>query len=130
MSSAITWSAEGQSTADGIHARKHLREVALDNRVETLREAALTVLREVESLRSARLDRVDGSVRLREEVQRFEIDLILSALERTRGNQVRAARLLGVKATTLNAKLKRYKISLVDRESETEQDIHKHEIAA
>jgi len=108
----------------------HLEELVLDHRVETLREAALTVLREVESLRSARLSRVDGNVRLCDEVQRFEIELIRSALGRTGGNQVRAARLLRVKPTTLNAKLKRYKISLVDRESKTEQDIHSREIAA
>jgi len=104
--------------------------VVLDNRVETLREAALTVLREVESLRSARLGRVEGNVKLCDEVQRFEIDLIRSALDRTGGNQVRAARLLGVKPTTLNAKLKRYKISFIGREVKAEQDVHNHEIAA
>ena len=129
MSSAIEWRTEGRSTADGVHGRTLLREVALDNRVETLREAALTVLREVESLRTARLDNAGGGVRLCEEVKRFEIDLILSALERTRGNQVRAARLLGVKPTTLNAKLKRYKISLADREVATQTDADR-EIAA
>jgi hypothetical protein len=51
-----------------------------------------------------------GSVDLKDAVQRFEIDLISAALERTRGNQSRAARLLGIKHTTLNAKLKRYQI--------------------
>ena len=130
MSSQITWRPEGQSSPDVVSARMHLEELVLDNRVETLREAALTVLREVESLRSVRLGRVDGNVRLCDEVQRFEIELIRSALGRTGGNQVRAARLLGVKPTTLNAKLKRYKISLVDCESKTEQDIHNREIAA
>jgi DNA-binding NtrC family response regulator len=108
----------------------HFQDVALDNRVEALREAALTVLREVESLRSTRLDRVDGSIKLCEEVQRFEIDLILSALERTRGNQVQASRLLGVKPTTLNAKLKRYKISLASCEVKDEPDFRNREIAA
>ena len=130
MSSQITWRPEGQSSADGVHARMHLQEMVLDNRVETLREAALTVLREVESLRSARLGRVEGNVKLCDEVQRFEIDLIRSALDRTSGNQVRAARLLGVKPTTLNAKLKRYKISFIGREVKAEQDVHNHEIAA
>ncbi|HVS80280.1 MAG TPA: helix-turn-helix domain-containing protein [Pyrinomonadaceae bacterium] len=130
MSSQITWRPDGQSSSDGVHARMHLQEGVLDNRVEMLREAALTVLREVESLRSARLARVDGSVRLCDEVQRFEIDLIRSALDRTGGNQLRAARLLGVKPTTLNAKLKRYKISFIGREGKSEQDIHNHEIAA
>jgi transcriptional regulator with GAF, ATPase, and Fis domain len=130
MSSQITWRPEGQSASEGVSARMHLQEVVLDNRVETLREAALTVLREVESLRNARLGRGEGKVKLCDEVQRFEIDLIRSALDRTGGNQVRAARLLGVKPTTLNAKLKRYKISFIGREVKTEPDVHNHEIAA
>src|SRR5713226_3613477 len=130
MSSQITWRPEGQSASEGVSARMHLPEVVLDNRVETLREAALTVLREVESLRNVRLGRGDGKVKLCDEVQRFEIDLIRSALDRTGGNQVRAARLLGVKPTTLNAKLKRYKISFIGREVKAEQDVHNREIAA
>ena len=45
---------------------------------------------------------------LRDEVRRFEIDLIQRALTRSRGSQVLAAKCLGVNATTLNAKIKRY----------------------
>jgi transcriptional regulator with GAF, ATPase, and Fis domain len=41
-----------------------------------------------------------------EEVKRFEIDLIRRALEQTGGHQSRAARLLGLNATTLNSKIK------------------------
>jgi len=47
-----------------------------------------------------------------DEVRRFEIDLIRRALERTGGHQSRAARLLGMNATTLNSKIKTYKINL------------------
>src|SRR5712691_12501786 len=130
MSSAMNWRPEGQPTSDGVSAVIHLQEASLDNRIETLREIVLTLLEKLESLQSARPGRGESGVKLCDEVQRFEIDLIRSALERTDGNQVRAARLLGVKPTTLNAKLKRYKISLVDRESKTEQDIHNREIAA
>jgi len=57
------------------------------------------------------------SVRLHDEVRRFEIDLIRSALSRTAGNQTRAAQLLGVKITTLNTKIKRYKIAPVGYEA-------------
>jgi transcriptional regulator with GAF, ATPase, and Fis domain len=77
-------------------------------RIETRREIALTLLEKLESLQSARPVRTEGNVKLCDEVQRFEVDLIRSALDRTGGNQVRAARLLGVKPTTLNANLKRY----------------------
>jgi len=47
---------------------------------------------------------------LRDEVRRFEINLIQRALTRTHGSQVEAARVLGLKATTLNAKMKRYRL--------------------
>jgi DNA-binding NtrC family response regulator len=40
-------------------------------------------------------------------VQRYESELIRQALQRTGGNQRRAAKLLGVKVTTLNCKIKR-----------------------
>ena len=45
-----------------------------------------------------------------EEVKKFETDLIRRALEQTGGHQSRAARLLGLNATTLNSKIKTYNI--------------------
>ena len=45
-----------------------------------------------------------------DEVRRFEIDLIRRALIQTSGHQSRAARLLGMNATTLNSKIKTYNI--------------------
>ena len=45
-----------------------------------------------------------------DEVKRFEIDLIRRALDQTGGHQSRAARLLGLNATTLNSKIKTYNI--------------------
>jgi DNA-binding protein Fis len=45
-----------------------------------------------------------------DEVQRFETHLIKMALTETAGNQARAARLLGIKATTLNSKIKLFDI--------------------
>jgi transcriptional regulator with GAF, ATPase, and Fis domain len=47
-----------------------------------------------------------------DEVRRFEIDIIRRALEQTGGHQSRAARLLGMNATTLNSKIKTYNIQL------------------
>jgi len=129
MSSAMNWRAEEQPNSDGVSVAIHLQEASLDNRIETLREIASTLLEKLESLQSARPGRGDGSVKLYDEVQRFETDLIRSALDRVGGNQVRAARLLGVKPTTLNAKLKRYKISF-GREVKGEPDVHSQEMAA
>ena len=80
-------------------------ELPLHN-LNGLREAAITLLREVESLAS-RQPHTDRNLGLQEEVQRYETELIRAALQRTRGNQRRAAQLLGVKVTTLNCKIKR-----------------------
>lgn len=47
-----------------------------------------------------------GGIDFYDEVQRFETHLIKMALSETGGNQAKAARLLGIKATTLNSKIK------------------------
>jgi transcriptional regulator with GAF, ATPase, and Fis domain len=70
-------------------------------------------LDELESLKAVAPETVQGqdcSLRLYDEVRRFEVNLIKSALSRTGGSQTQAARLLGVKLTTLNSKIKRYHI--------------------
>jgi DNA-binding protein Fis len=110
MSSSMTWRTDAATGNEAAPTASLRSETAIDNRLNTLREVALTLLREVESLRVSQPVTAKRSVRLYEEVQRFEIDLIRSALSRTAGNQTRAAQLLGVKITTLNTKIKRYKI--------------------
>ena len=47
------------------------------------------------------------------EVERYEIELIKSALSQCGGNQTQAARLLQMKSTTLNAKMKHYGLNPV-----------------
>jgi transcriptional regulator with GAF, ATPase, and Fis domain len=51
-----------------------------------------------------------GGIDFYDEVQRFETHLIKMALAETSGNQAKAARLLGIKATTLNSKIKLFNI--------------------
>lgn len=53
---------------------------------------------------------ISRGVNFYEEVRKFEIDLIQRALDQTGGHQSRAARLLGLNATTLNSKIKTYNI--------------------
>jgi Response regulator containing CheY-like receiver, AAA-type ATPase, and DNA-binding domains len=53
---------------------------------------------------------ISKGVNFYDEVRKFEIDLIRRALEQTGGHQSRAARLLGLNATTLNSKIKSYNI--------------------
>ena len=68
---------------------------------------------------------------LPQQVRRFEIELIQRALTRTRGSQVQAARFLGVNPTTLNAKIKRYRVQwpyLIDsRLSQLHQPMQNHD---
>lgn len=47
-----------------------------------------------------------------DEVARFEVSLIKQALDYTTGHQSRAAKLLGLNATTLNSKIKTYNIKV------------------
>jgi transcriptional regulator with GAF, ATPase, and Fis domain len=117
MSTQINWGPRELATPE-VSLRN---EVVLDNRLTALREVALTLLREVESLRITEPVNLSRKVRLCDEVQRFEVDLICSALSRTAGNQTRAARLLGVHLTTLNSKIKRYKIPIDDHRPEIEK---------
>jgi len=112
----MMWRTDELAAGDAVGTGIVRNEVAMDNRLNTLREVALTLLREVESFRVSQ-PATTRSVRLHEEVRRFEIDLIRSALSRTAGNQTRAAQLLGVKITTLNTKIKRYKIAPVGYEA-------------
>jgi len=53
-----------------------------------------------------------GGISFYDEVQRFETHLIKMALAETGGNQAKAARLLGIKATTLNSKIKLFNIEI------------------
>jgi transcriptional regulator with GAF, ATPase, and Fis domain len=86
-------------------------EATVDARLNTLRETVLQLLDEVESLAISRPVDIKRGARFSDEVRQFEISLIRTALGRTSGSQTRAARLLGLKPTTLNAKIKRFGIT-------------------
>lgn len=92
-------------------AANFLRDEALARQLSSLRYIALELLDAVESLRIPTDDRSENLISLRDEVQKFETHLINATLVRTRGNQLHAARLLGIKHTTLNEKIRRYGIS-------------------
>jgi DNA-binding NtrC family response regulator len=79
-------------------------------RLKTMKELALALLREVESIKGEESYEGRTQVNFAESVRRFETDLIRWALMHTGGHQRRAARLLNIKVTTLNAKIKRYGI--------------------
>ena len=80
-------------------------------RIKLLKVLTLTLLRELEYAERAQA----GSAHefdLQSEVQRFEAELIRSALVMTEGCQRQAARVLGMKVTTLHTKVRRYGLSV------------------
>jgi len=84
--------------------------------VTRLLELTRQILQEVSDLALVTGDAVGGveslsfseGVDFYQEVEKFEIRLIVSVLQRTHGNQRQAAKFLGLKATTLNTKIKQY----------------------
>jgi len=93
-------------------SRLALNENALPEQIEMLQKAALTLLKEVQTISTLEAADIVRGIKFYDEVERFERELIVRALELTSGHQVRAARLLGLKVTTLNSKVKRYRIPL------------------
>lgn len=97
-----------------VNTTEHSDDAASHNKIETLKELTVRILREVQSMREVGVPVIDNGIDFYAEVTRFEIDLINRALMQTRGHQGRAARLLNLKITTLNSKIKHYGIQ-VDR---------------
>ena len=83
-----------------------------DTRISHLKVLALSLLREIASAENTRENYADRTIDLQAEVRRFETELIRSALIQTGGCQRQAARLLRTKVTTLNTKIKKYKIDI------------------
>lgn len=81
---------------------------ALANEIQTLQEEFSTNL--IHS-RERRTHFNNDGIDFYKEVERYEIDLIRNALDQCGGNQTRAARLLHMRSTTLNAKMKHYGLS-------------------
>lgn len=84
------------------------KAVVADAKLNYLRMMTMTLLSELNSLKETGGE--STSIDLKDEVLHFESELIRSALCTTKGQQRRAAQLLGTNATTLNTKLKRLKI--------------------
>jgi DNA-binding protein Fis len=85
----------------------HTNRLAESIRLKLLKVLTLTLLRELEGV-GIDPTRVNDEFNLQTEVEHFEAELIRSALIMTGGRQRRAARLLGMKVTTLHSKIRRY----------------------
>ncbi len=95
-----------------VDPRDHAK--SLNIKARYLKKLALAFLSEfVTELETFGTDQnplAEDRLSLRDEVRRFEIDLIKCALQQAGGSQTRAATLLGVKTTTLNSKIKLYRL--------------------
>lgn len=96
---------------NGAGANNAAEEAAASSKTKTLKQLALKLLLEAQSLTEVTTLDVRSGIDFYEEVKRFEVDLIQRALSFTGGNQVRAAGLLKMKVTTLNSKIKHYAIN-------------------
>ena len=92
---------------DVIYATEERPINKIHDRIPTLRRIVVQLLQEIEPMASG-LNSKGSS--FTERVSAFERSLICAALSKTAGNQTRAATVLGIKVTTLNAKIKRYQI--------------------
>lgn len=119
-SSPHTSQPQGPGLSSGMTPPFRIADRANSGRVQRLVDLAFTMLKEAEFLArdksfSEETSRIQ-SLNLAEgidfygEVERFEVGLIKRALEQTAGNQARAAKLLRIKPTTLNSKIKLYNI--------------------
>lgn len=84
------------------------------NRIEALKTLTKLLLHEVESLEeiapSKNSPAADAVINLNDQVQQYEVTLICKALLEAQGNQSKAAKKLGMKNSTLHAKIRRYEI--------------------
>src|SRR5688572_20590694 len=104
------------ATSSSTLLQLRIAEHPLRDRVQRLVTLALSLLNEAQNLardkafteasNQLRSLNVAEGIDFYEEVERFEIELIRLALDRTHGCQAQAARLLQIKPTTLNSKIK------------------------
>jgi len=81
---------------------------------------SLAISRQIAALGELTVSADPAGFKLTEEVRHFEADMIRIALVQTGGGQRRAARLLGMKITTLHRKIKQYKIDIAEVKNEAE----------
>ena len=83
----------------------------IQHQIQSLCELLNVFLHQAETIPIASGDNDETPfLNLRDEVRRFEIEHIQRALTRTGGSQVHAAKRLGLNPTTLNSKIKRYRL--------------------
>jgi transcriptional regulator with GAF, ATPase, and Fis domain len=87
-----------------LHGSRDTEE--LHTKLATIRDLIASLQAELENLQMINLPEMDDDFDFYREVERYERQLIQTALRMTGGSQVKAARLLKLKPTTLNSKMK------------------------
>ena len=87
-------------------ARLKKEDIKLKEKLEILQTVADSVLDEIKSLKLLTNFEVENEIDFYEKVGKYEAYLIENALEKSKGNQAKAARLLNLKPSTLNMKMK------------------------
>jgi DNA-binding NtrC family response regulator len=91
------------------------KTAAENEQIESIKSITNLLLRKIEALEKdfpeVTMDASEKHSNLYEVICSFEKKLIRDALRATNWSQKRAAQILGIKATTLNAKIKRYEIN-------------------
>ncbi|HKG61242.1 MAG TPA: helix-turn-helix domain-containing protein [Pyrinomonadaceae bacterium] len=92
----------------------------VEHRIDQLVMLAKALASEIETLKAELggdqnqpVDLSNDGIDFYDEIERYEIELIRSALNQCGGNQAQAAKLLHLKSTTLNAKMKHYGLNPV-----------------
>jgi transcriptional regulator with GAF, ATPase, and Fis domain len=114
MKSTAAWEREDLETIGAAPQDENDDLTLAGSNFTSLRELTFKLLRQVESIGDVHTPDIESGIDFYDEVSRFEIDLIKRALVQTGGHQRRAARLLNLRVTTLNSKIKHYNIRLVD----------------
>lgn len=101
----------------------------MDHNLSLIKALVNTLQLEVETLEDDTAGIEGEVVDLAEKVREYEAKLIKAALIKTGGNQRRAAKMLNLKTSTLNAKIKHHNIR-VFREPQAEEGTGRRLLAA
>lgn len=83
---------------------------SLVQKLEAIGRMTEIALNEIQSIKARNSNPARTQIDFFEEVKRYEIELIAVALELCHGNQRQAAKMLNLNPTTINTKIKRYRI--------------------
>lgn len=95
---------------DRLSTHQSSQKSALHQKLANISTLAISLSAAVEELETAPIAKLGADFDFYQEVERFQVGLIKSALRLSGGSQVKAARLLKLNPTTLNAKIKTFKL--------------------